>query len=108
MLAASNRDLEVLIKEGRFRDDLYYRLNVVARHLPPLRERRRDVPLLVDHFLAKYAGDLGPRVGALEALDRLVGYEWPGNVREPENVVQLAMGRAAGGVVLGGRLPLGW
>jgi len=107
ILAATNRDLEVLIKEGRFRDDLYYRLNVVALHLPPLRERRRDVPLLVDHFLAKYAGDLGPRVVALEALDRLVGYEWPGNVRELENVVQRAMVMATGGVVMPEHLPIG-
>jgi len=107
ILAATNRDLEALIKEGRFRDDLYYRLNVVALHIPPLRERRRDVPLLVDHFLAKYAGDLGPRVVAPEALDRLVGYEWPGNVRELENVVQRAMVMATGGVILPEHLPIG-
>jgi nitrogen regulation protein NR(I) len=107
ILAATNRDLEALIKEGRFRDDLYYRLNVVALHLPPLRERRRDVPLLVDHFLAKYTGDLGPRVVAPEALDRLVGYEWPGNVRELENVVQRAMVMATGGVILPEHLPIG-
>src|SRR3989454_3588599 len=107
ILAATNRELEALIKEGRFRDDLYYRLNVVALHLPPLRERRRDVPLLVDHFLAKYAGDLGPRVVAPEALDRLVGYEWPGNVRELENVVQRAMVMATGGVILPEHLPIG-
>ena len=107
ILAATNRELEALIKEGRFRDDLYYRLNVVALHLPPLRERRRDVPLLVDHFLAKYTGDLGPRVVAPEALDRLVGYEWPGNVRELENVVQRAMVMATGGVILPEHLPIG-
>ena len=65
------------------------------------------MPLLVDHFLAKYAGDLGPRVVAPEALDRLVGYEWPGNVRELENVVQRAMVMATGGVVMPEHLPIG-
>jgi two-component system, NtrC family, nitrogen regulation response regulator GlnG len=107
ILAATNRDLETLIREGRFRDDLYYRLNVVALQLPPLRERRRDVPLLVDHFLAKYTDDLGRRVVAPAALDRLVGYEWPGNVRELENVIQRAMVMATGGVILPEHLPIG-
>ena len=107
ILAATNRDLEALIKDGRFRDDLYYRLNVVSLHLPPLRERRRDIPLLVDHFLAKYTDDLGPRVVAPDALDRLVGYEWPGNVRELENVIQRAMVMATGGVILSEHLPIG-
>ena len=107
ILAATNRELEALIKEGRFRDDLYYRLNVVELPLPPLRERRRDIPLLVDHFLAKYADDLGVRIVAPEALDRLVGYEWPGNVRELENVIQRAMVMATGGVILPEHLPIG-
>ncbi len=82
VLAATNRDLEALMKEARFREDLFYRLNVVAVNLPPLRERRRDIPLLVEHFLVKYATELGERGVAPEALDRLVGYGWPGNVRE--------------------------
>ncbi len=107
ILAATNRDLEALIKEGKFRDDLYYRLNVVELQLPPLRERRRDIPLLVDHFLAKYTDDLGQRIVAPEALDRLVGYEWPGNVRELENVIQRAMVMATGGVILPEHLPIG-
>ncbi|PYM06995.1 MAG: nitrogen regulation protein NR(I) [Candidatus Rokuibacteriota bacterium] len=107
ILAATNRELEALIKEGKFRDDLYYRLNVVELPLPPLRERRRDIPLLVDHFLAKYADDLGVRIVAPEALDRLVGYEWPGNVRELENVIQRAMVMATGGVILPEHLPIG-
>src|SRR5437016_6410791 len=107
ILAATNRELEALIKEGKFRDDLYYRLNVVELPLPPLRERRRDIPLLVDHFLAKYADDLGVRIVAPEALDRLVGYEWPGNVRELENVMQRAMVMATGGVVMPEHLPIG-
>jgi len=106
ILAATNRDLEALIKSGRFRDDLYYRLNVMTVQLPPLRERRRDIPLLVDHFLAKYANELGSRAVSAEALDRLVGHEWPGNVRELENVVQRAM-VMAGGVIVPEHLPIG-
>jgi two-component system nitrogen regulation response regulator GlnG len=107
VLAATNRDLEALMKEGKFREDLYYRLNVVTLNLPSLRERRRDVPLLVEHFLAKHAGELGERAVAPEALDRLVGYDWPGNVRELENVVQRAMVMATNGVVLPEHLPIG-
>jgi two-component system nitrogen regulation response regulator GlnG len=107
VLAATNRDLEALMREGKFREDLYYRLNVVALHLPPLRERRRDIPLLVEHFLAKYAEDLGERGIAPEALDRLVGHEWAGNVRELENVIQRAMVMATAGVILPEHLPIG-
>jgi two-component system nitrogen regulation response regulator GlnG len=107
VLAATNRDLEALMKEGRFREDLFYRLNVVALHLPPLRERRRDIPLLVEHFLAKYAAELGERAVAPEALDRLVGHDWPGNVRELENVIQRAMVMATNGVILPEHLPIG-
>ena len=81
VLAATNRDLEAAMKEGRFREDLYYRLNVVTLNLPPLRDRRRDIPLLVEHFLLKYGKELGERGVTPEALDRLVGHEWPGNVR---------------------------
>jgi two-component system nitrogen regulation response regulator GlnG len=107
VLAATNRDLEALMKEGRFREDLYYRLNVVTVHLPPLRERRRDIPLLVEHFLSKHAGDLGERGVAPEALDRLVGHDWPGNVRELENVIQRAMVMATSGVILPEHMPIG-
>ncbi len=107
VLAATNRDLETLMKEARFREDLFYRLNVVAVNLPPLRERRRDIPLLVEHFLVKYAAELGERGVAPEALDRLVGYGWPGNVRELENVIQRAMVLATSGVILPEHLPIG-
>ena len=107
VLAATNRDLDTLMKEGRFREDLYYRLNVVTLNLPPLRERRRDIPLLVEHFLAKYSQELGERGVAPEALDRLVGHDWPGNVRELENVVQRAMVMATSGVILPEHLPIG-
>ena len=107
VLAATNRDLEALMKDGRFREDLYYRLNVVTVNLPPLRERRRDVPLLIEHLLAKYAGELGERGVAPDALDRLVGYDWPGNVRELENVIQRAMVMATSGIILPEHLPIG-
>jgi two-component system nitrogen regulation response regulator GlnG len=107
VLAATNRDLEAAMREGRFREDLFYRLNVVTLNLPPLRERRRDIPLLVEHFLAKYAGELGERGVTPDALDRLVGHEWPGNVRELENVVQRAMVMAQSGAILPEHLPIG-
>jgi len=107
VLAATNRDLDALMREGKFREDLYYRLNVVTLNLPPLRERRRDIPLLVEHFLAKYVGELGDRVVAPDALDRLVGHDWPGNVRELENVVQRAMVMATSDVIMPEHLPIG-
>jgi two-component system nitrogen regulation response regulator GlnG len=107
VLAATHRDLEAMMKSGKFREDLFYRLNVVSLSLPALRERRGDVPLLVDHFLSKYVETLGERVIAPEAMDRLVGYEWPGNVRELENVIQRAMVMASGGVILPEHLPIG-
>jgi two-component system nitrogen regulation response regulator GlnG len=107
VLAATHRDLEAMMRDGTFREDLYYRLNVVTLNLPPLRERRRDIPLLVEHFLAKYASELGDRGVAPEALDRLVGHDWPGNVRELENVIQRAMVMATSGVILPEHLPIG-
>jgi two-component system nitrogen regulation response regulator GlnG len=107
VLAATHRDLEAMMREGRFREDLFYRLNVVTLSLPTLRERRGDIPLLAEHFLAKYAASLGERVIARDALDRLVGYDWPGNVRELENVIQRAMVMASSGVILPEHLPIG-
>jgi two-component system, NtrC family, nitrogen regulation response regulator GlnG len=107
VLAATHRDLEAMMKEGRFREDLFYRLNVVTLSLPALRDRRGDIPLLADHFLAKYAPTLGERIIAPEAMDRLVGYDWPGNVRELENVVQRAMVMATSGAILPEHLPIG-
>jgi len=106
VVAATNKDLETLIRDGRFREDLYYRLNVVSLMLPPLRERREDIPFLVDHFLAKHAESLGERRLAAGTLQRLVAYGWPGNVRELENVIQHAMVMATGGVVLPEHLPI--
>jgi two-component system nitrogen regulation response regulator GlnG len=106
VLAATNRDLDALMREERFREDLFYRLNVVTINLPPLRERRRDIPLLIEHFLGKHAEELGERGVAGEAMDRLVGHDWPGNVRELENVIQRAMVLAANGVILPEHLPI--
>ncbi|HET7747269.1 MAG TPA: sigma-54 dependent transcriptional regulator [Vicinamibacteria bacterium] len=90
IVAATNQDLERAVREGRFREDLYYRLNVIAVRLPPLRERRTDIPLLVEHFVAKYAGGRRRTVSA-DALKTLTGYDWPGNVRELESVIERAL-----------------
>jgi nitrogen regulation protein NR(I) len=90
LIAATNRDLKALIAEGRFREDLYYRLAVVPIELPPLRDRREDIPLLVQHFIEKYDRRLGKKVEGIEedALQILMGYAWPGNIRELENLME--------------------
>ena len=92
-VAATNRDLEKLVEEGRFRPDLYYRLNVFRIELPPLRSRREDIPLLADHFLRHFSQAMNKRVTRLtpEAMQLLQDYDWPGNVRELENAVERAM-----------------
>jgi DNA-binding NtrC family response regulator len=90
VIAATNRDLEHEMRRGTFRSDLYYRLNVISLHIPPLRERADDVPLLVDHFLARFGDDGETRAIEDEARDRLAGYDWPGNVRELENALERA------------------
>ncbi len=90
IIAASKKDLLDLVKEGKFREDLYYRLNVIPIYLAPLRERKEDIPLLVEHFIEKYtkpAGDTKKEISP-EALEVLVSYNWPGNVRELENVIK--------------------
>ena len=109
VISASNRDLELLTSEGRFRQDLYYRLVVFPIHLPPLRERREDVPALVAHFLAKYAADAGKRIERIapDALEYLVRHDWPGNVRELENVVHRSLLVAAGSELTIADLPPG-
>jgi DNA-binding NtrC family response regulator len=91
VVAATNRDLTEMIAEGRFREDLFYRLNVIQLVLPPLRERREDIPALAEHFLARSAAKLGrPLSLAPETLERLLRYPWPGNVRELENAIERA------------------
>jgi DNA-binding NtrC family response regulator len=93
MIAATNRDLEAMVARGEFRDDLYYRLNVVSIEIPPLRERREDIPALVEHFLERFASERTVPVTGVsrEAMDLLVKYEYPGNVRELENLVHRAV-----------------
>ena len=90
VVAATNKDLQKEVENGTFREDLYYRLNVVHVALPPLRERREDIPLLVGHFVEKLARDNGmkPKTFTPEAHDYLTGYEWPGNIRQLQNVVE--------------------
>lgn len=93
IISATNADLEAAVKEGTFREDLYYRLNVFSIFLPPLRERRSDIPLLAQHFLKKYSISMNkPMEGfSPEAMDILVKYNWPGNIRELENAIERAM-----------------
>jgi two-component system response regulator HydG len=93
LVAATNKDLRRAVKEGSFREDLFYRLNVIAVTVPPLRDRRDDVPLLVDHFLARFRDKNQKQVGACtrQAMDALVVYPWPGNVRELENAIERAV-----------------
>jgi transcriptional regulator with PAS, ATPase and Fis domain len=93
VLAASNQDIVEAVRTGEFREDLFYRLNVVPIHLPELRERRGDIPLLVDHFLKRHAraNDGEARDFSNEAMQLLVGYDWPGNVRELENAIEYAV-----------------
>jgi two-component system nitrogen regulation response regulator NtrX len=90
VIAASNRDLPSLIRHGRFRDDLFYRLNVIPIEVPPLRARTEDIPLLIDHFIRVFSADNGKRVKTLsgEALAYFLAYDWPGNVRELRNMVE--------------------
>src|SRR5499433_3282086 len=98
LVAASNQDLAQLVKERRFREDLFYRLNVITVHVPPLRERREDIPLLAQHFLRVYAAKNNRRLEGLtdDALKRLEAYAWPGNVRELENVIERGVVLARG------------
>jgi two-component system, NtrC family, response regulator PilR len=107
VIAATNQDLTRLVSEGRFREDLYYRINVIPIALPPLRERREDVPLLAEHFLAKYGEQMGKNITAIArpAMDLLVDHDWPGNIRELENVIERAVALEATPTVLPESLP---
>jgi DNA-binding NtrC family response regulator len=93
VIAATNQPLEPLIKKATFREDLFYRLNVVSITLPPLRERKEDIPLLANHFLQKFSGEHHKAISHIspEALEILMGYDWPGNVRELENTIERAI-----------------
>jgi DNA-binding NtrC family response regulator len=99
VVAATNKDLQQLIKEGKFREDLLYRLDVVSLHLPPLRERIEDIPALVQHFAAAHARGGARPVVTPDAIERLCAYSWPGNVRQLENVVARALALNATGVL---------
>ncbi len=101
LIAATNRDLLEEIKEDRFREDLYYRLNVVGIHLPSLQERREDIPLLVEHFMKKYNAEMGKHCSGISdgAMRLLMDYEWKGNIRELENVIERAVIFAEGDVI---------
>jgi two-component system response regulator GlrR len=93
IIVATNKNLEESVKQSLFREDLYYRIHVIPIELPPLRERREDIPLLVDHFLKKYSGQMKKDIKGLTpvALQRLMLHEWPGNVRELENTMEFAV-----------------
>jgi len=98
VIAATNSDLRAALEQGTFREDLYYRLNVVPLNIPPLRERRADIPFLANHFVHKLAPDAGCLVESITdaAMDKLLGYHWPGNVRELENVIERSLVMATG------------
>jgi PAS domain S-box-containing protein len=108
VVSATNKDLKREVKKGNFREDLFYRLNVIPIHIPPIRERKSDIPLLVDHFLSKapVIGGQRPVRIAQEALKILMDYHWPGNVRELQNAVQFAIVRCKGKVIRPEDLPL--
>ena len=96
VIAATNADLGAMVREGSFREDLYYRLNVIPIRLPPLRDRRDDIPLLAQHFLEKYGGGEAKHLLAQGAMRRLMAYSWPGNVRQLENAVERAVALGSG------------
>jgi two-component system response regulator PilR (NtrC family) len=107
VIAATNQDLAKAVADGRFREDLYYRINVIPIALPPLRERREDIPLLAAHFLGKYTEQMGKRVTGIsrDAMAHLLRHEWPGNIRELENVIERAVALEATPAVLSESLP---
>ncbi len=107
LIAATNKNLEDEVQKGLFREDLFYRINVIAVPLPPLRERKEDIPLLVHHFLQKYAPRLGkPSIRiSREAMQVLVNYDWPGNVRELENMVERTVALCEGDTIETADLP---
>jgi two-component system response regulator PilR (NtrC family) len=98
VIAATNRDLDKQVADNTFREDLYYRLSVIPVSVPPLRQRREDIPLLVNHFLKKYAPGAGKSIQRVnpQSLEALGGYEWPGNVRQLENTIERAVALETG------------
>jgi len=109
IIVATNKDLQKQVEQNKFRDDLYYRLNVINIHMPPLRDRKEDIPSLVEHFLAKhrYSATAQPAAISEEAIRRLMEYNWPGNVRELENVIERAVVLSRGQIITSRELPFG-
>jgi two-component system, NtrC family, response regulator PilR len=107
VVAATNQDLDKAVAEGRFREDLFYRINVIPIALPPLRERREDIPLLAEHFLAKYAEQMEKAIAGVsrEAMDLLMHHDWPGNIRELENAIERAVALEGTPAILPDSLP---
>jgi len=107
IVAATNQNLEELIRDGKFRNDLYYRLNIISIEIPPLRDRKEDISLLVEHFIEKHARDLKKTINGIsdEALQKLLGYSWPGNIRELENAIERACVLTRGVMIQTGDLP---
>jgi two-component system, NtrC family, response regulator PilR len=107
VIAATNQELAKLVGDGRFREDLFYRINVIGIHLPPLRERREDIPILAEHFLAKYSEQMGKSITGIsrDALNLMQKYEWPGNIRELENTIERAVALESTPTVLVDSLP---
>jgi DNA-binding NtrC family response regulator len=101
LVAATNRDLRAALEQGTFREDLYYRLNVVPINIPPLREHKEDVPALVDHFIRRYAAESGKPIHGIKpaALKALLDFHWPGNIRELQNIIERAIALSAGEVI---------
>ena len=107
VIAATNKDLEKAIAAGEFREDLFYRLSVIPLHVPALRDRREDIPLLARHFLESFRKSMGKNIGGIspEAMRRLESYDWPGNVRELENTIERAVALESGPEISPGVLP---
>jgi two-component system response regulator PilR (NtrC family) len=107
VIAATNQDLAKLVAEGRFREDLFYRINVIGIHLPPLRERREDIPIIAEHFLEKFNEQMGKSITAIsrDALELMQRYDWPGNIRELENTIERAVALESTPTVLADSLP---
>jgi Nif-specific regulatory protein len=107
VIAATNRDLESLVEQGQFRQDLYYRLNVFPIHIPPLRDRKTDIPLLADYFVGKYSRTHHKDIKRIStpAIDMLMSYHWPGNIRELENCLERAVLVTGDDVIHGHHLP---
>jgi two-component system response regulator AtoC len=108
VIAATNRDLRRMVTEGTFQEDLFYRLSVIPIAIPPLRERREDIPALVDHFVAKHTQRTGKTIDQVgpEALAALQAYDWPGNVRELENTIERAVVLATTRVITAGQIQM--